>query len=71
MCSDSYIKHAWDFTPGVSMFVECRSIEELEKLLKALSENGQVLMPADNYGFSEKFAFLEDRFGISWQLNFN
>lgn len=71
MCSDSPIKHAWTFTPGVSVFVECRSMEELQKLFKALSENGNVLMPLDNYGFSEKFAFVEDQFGVSWQLNFN
>lgn len=69
MCSDSYVKHAWDFTPGVSLFVECQSTEELEKYFKALSENGTVMMPVDNYGFSQKFAFVEDRFGISWQLN--
>lgn len=71
MCSDSYVQHAWNFTPGVSMFVECRSSEELEQLFQALSENGQVMMPIDNYGFSEQFAFVEDRFGVSWQLNFN
>ena len=71
MCSDSPIKHAWDFTPGVSIFVECRSEEELERLFKTLSEGGKVLMPLNNYGFSERFGFLEDRFGVSWQLNFN
>ena len=71
MCSDSPMKHAWDFTPGVSVFVECDSLEELNKLFKALSEGGAVLMPVGNYGFSEKFAFVEDRFGVSWQLNFN
>ena len=69
MCSDSYIQHAWKFTPGVSLFVECDSLEELEKLFAALSKGGQVMMPVDNYGFSQKFAFVEDRFGISWQLN--
>lgn len=71
MCSDSYVKHEWDFTPGVSVFVECRSTEELEQLFKALSEGGQVMMPLNNYGFSEKFGFVQDRFGVSWQLNFN
>ncbi|MEO1435041.1 MAG: VOC family protein [Bacteroidota bacterium] len=68
-CSDSYIKHEWDFTPGVSLFVDCTSKEELEKLFTSLSEGGQVMMPLDNYGFSQRFGFVEDRFGISWQLN--
>lgn len=68
-CSDSYIKHEWDFTPGVSNWVDCQSEEEQQKLFSALSENGKVMMPLDNYGFSQRFAFVEDRFGVSWQLN--
>lgn len=68
-CSDSYIKHAWGFSPAVSIWVECKSNEEIEQLLTKLSENGKVLMPLNNYGFSSKFTFLEDRFGVSWQLN--
>ncbi|MEM6345040.1 MAG: VOC family protein [Bacteroidota bacterium] len=68
-CSDSYIKHEWTFTPGVSMFVECNTMVELEELFEKLSAGGQVMMPLDNYGFSQKFGFVEDRFGVSWQLN--
>lgn len=69
MCSDSFIKHEWNFTPGVSNWVECTSEDELETFFSKLSENGKVMMPLDNYGFSQKFAFVEDRFGVSWQLN--
>lgn len=68
-CSDSPIKHEWTFTPGVSTFVECKSEEEIETLFAKLSENGQVMMPLANYGWSQKFGFVEDRFGVSWQLN--
>lgn len=68
-CSDSYIKHEWDFTPGVSNWVNCKTDDELTKLFSKLSENGNIMMPPDNYGFSTKFAFVEDRFGVSWQLN--
>jgi predicted 3-demethylubiquinone-9 3-methyltransferase (glyoxalase superfamily) len=68
-CSDSYIKHEWDFTPGVSVWVACESDEEILNLFEKLSEGGKVLMPLNNYGFSKKFAFVEDRFGVSWQLN--
>jgi len=68
-CSDSYIKHNWTFTPGVSNWIECESDGEIENLFAKLSENGKVMMPLDDYGFSLKFAFVEDRFGISWQLN--
>lgn len=69
ICSDSYIKHNWDFSPAISMFVECNTSKELENLFEKLSESGKVFMPLDNYGFSRKFGWVEDKFGISWQLN--
>lgn len=69
MCSDSPPIHDWGFTPAVSNYVECEDESELEKLFTKLSENGKVMMPLNNYGFSQKFGFVEDRFGVSWQLN--
>ncbi len=69
ICSDSFIQHEWGFTPAVSNWVECDTQEEIEHLYAKLSENGEVNMPLDNYGFSKQFAFVEDRFGVSWQLN--
>ncbi len=69
MCSDSPPIHEWGFTPAVSNFVNCESEVELERLYNALSENGKVMMPLNNYGFSKKFGFVEDRFSVSWQLN--
>ena len=36
----------------------------------ALSDEGAVLMPPGDYGFSRRFAWVNDRFGVSWQLNF-
>jgi len=69
ICSDSYIKHNWDFSPAISMFVECNTSKELENLFEKLSKSGKVFMSLDNYGFSRKFGWVEDKFGISWQLN--
>lgn len=69
MCSDSPPIHDWDFTPAVSNYVECEDENELDRLFAKLSENGQVMMPPGNYGFSRKFAWTADQFGISWQLN--
>lgn len=69
MCSDSPPIHEWDFSPAVSNYVECKSEAELEQLFAKLAENGQVMMPMDNYGFSQKFAWVADKFGVSWQLN--
>lgn len=69
MCSDSPPIHDWDFTPAVSNFVECKNENELEKLFNQLAENGKVMMPLGNYGFSQKFGYVEDQFGVFWQLN--
>jgi len=69
MCSDSPIKHGFTFTPSSSTFVEFDSVEELERVFGILSDGGEVLMPLDNYGFSERFGWVNDRFGVSWQLN--
>jgi uncharacterized protein (TIGR02246 family) len=68
-CIDSPIKHAFTFTPSVSLFVECVDEAELDRAFATLSAGGAVLMPPDNYGFSSKFAWINDRFGMSWQLN--
>jgi predicted 3-demethylubiquinone-9 3-methyltransferase (glyoxalase superfamily) len=66
---DSPVKHAFTFTPANSLFVECESEAELSKLFAALAEGGKVLMPLDNYGFSRQFAWVDDRYRVSWQLN--
>jgi predicted 3-demethylubiquinone-9 3-methyltransferase (glyoxalase superfamily) len=69
MCSDSPPVHDWDFTPAVSNYIECENESEQKRLFSKLSENGNVTMPLDNYGFSQKFGWVIDQFGISWQLN--
>lgn len=66
---DSPVTHAFTFTPAMSLFVECESEDELSRLFERLSADGQVLMPLDHYGFSRRFAWVNDRFGVSWQLN--
>lgn len=68
-CIDSPVHHAFTFTPAVSLFVECESEAELESAFAQLSAGGAVLMELANYGFSRKFGWLNDRFGVSWQLN--
>jgi predicted 3-demethylubiquinone-9 3-methyltransferase (glyoxalase superfamily) len=69
-CTDSFVKHNFTFTPATSFFVQCEAEEELNHLTFALAEGGNVLMPVGNYGFSRLFAWVKDRFGVSWQLNF-
>ena len=69
MCIDSAMAHNFGFTPSMSLFVQCETDEEIERLYAALAEKGQELMPLGSYGFSAKFGWVNDRFGVSWQLN--
>jgi predicted 3-demethylubiquinone-9 3-methyltransferase (glyoxalase superfamily) len=55
--------------PSISFFVYCESEEKIGLLYKKLSEEGLVMMPLDKYDWSPKYAWVQDKFGLSWQLN--
>ncbi|HET7036914.1 MAG TPA: VOC family protein [Thermomicrobiaceae bacterium] len=69
MCIDSPVPHDWTFTPAISLYVPCESDEEIERLYRELSAGGQVYMELGSYPFSQKFAWVGDRFGVTWQLS--
>ena len=69
MASENRIDHKFSFTPASSIYVNCDNEDELNQLFEKLSEGGQVMMPLDNYGFSKKFGWTADKYGVSWQLN--
>ncbi|KHF32714.1 VOC family protein [Paenibacillus sp. JTLBN-2024] len=71
LCIDSSVHHAFTFTPAISLFVDCESEEEIDETFAKLSEGGAVLMPLAAYPFAKKFAWVQDRFGVSWQLSLN
>lgn len=68
-CFDSPIRHNFDMTAAISLFVECTNRDELERAFSALASGGEVAMPLDDYGFSDRYGWVIDRFGVSWQLN--
>ncbi|HTV50086.1 MAG TPA: VOC family protein [Steroidobacteraceae bacterium] len=68
-CIDSPVAHAFSFTPATSLFVECDSEPLIERLWSGLAVGGTVLMPLASYPFSRRFGWLNDRFGVSWQLS--
>jgi predicted 3-demethylubiquinone-9 3-methyltransferase (glyoxalase superfamily) len=68
MCIDSPAKHGFTFTPSMSLFVSCETAAEVDALFAKLSDGGQVMMPLDKYPFSDRFGWVSDRFGVSWQL---
>lgn len=66
---DSHAPHAFDLTPAFSIFVTCDDANELDQYAAALLDGGKTMMPVDNYGFSQRFGWVEDRYGMNWQLN--
>ncbi|MGE6536254.1 VOC family protein [Bacillus luti] len=68
MCIDSYVKHEFTFTPAMSLYVTCETEEEIETVFHKLSQDGAILMPLGAYPFSKKFGWLNDKYGVSWQL---
>jgi predicted 3-demethylubiquinone-9 3-methyltransferase (glyoxalase superfamily) len=67
---DSPPVHAFGFTPAISFFMDCDSAEEVRALAATLVKGGQVMMPANRYDFADMFAWVADRYGVSWQLSF-
>lgn len=58
------------FNPSISFMVACSTKEEVDTKHAALSEGGFELMPLGEYPFSKRYAWIQDRYGLSWQLMF-
>ena len=58
----------FNFNPSVSFHIKCSTKEEVDAIWEQLSPGGKVLMPLDSYPFSERYGWLEDKFGVSWQI---
>lgn len=69
MASENTFDHKFTFTPATSIYVHCKDEQEINTLFEKLSTGGSILMPLDTYDFSRKFGWLEDAYGVSWQLN--
>lgn len=54
--------------PSLSFFVEVATADEAARLFAALEEGGTALMPLDAYSWSPCFGWVQDRFGVSWQV---
>lgn len=57
------------FTPAISFYVTCESEAEVDRLWQKLSEGGTPLMPLDKYAWSEKYGWVQDRYGLTWQIS--
>ncbi|MGH9957378.1 MAG: VOC family protein [Pyrinomonadaceae bacterium] len=56
------------FNPAVSFMISLGTKAEVDALWDKLSDGGQALMPLDSYPFSERYGWIQDKFGVSWQL---
>ncbi len=54
--------------PSISFFVKCETKEEIEKMWHALLDGGKAMMALDKYPWSEQYGWVEDKFGMTWQL---
>lgn len=54
--------------PAISFFVVCNTVEEIDRTWEALSKNGKVMMGLDKYPWSERYGWVADQYGMTWQL---
>jgi len=59
----------YTINPSISFYVVCEELEEVELLWKKLMEGGTALMPLDGYAWSQKYGWVQDRYGVNWQLS--
>lgn len=68
---DNALNHKFGFTPSMSLLIECESIAEITALYQTLAKGGSELVPIGDHSYSDskQFGWLNDRYGLSWQLN--
>ena len=70
MAMDSVVEQPFTFTASTSFFVTCADASEVDRLFAELSDGGSVMMDLGTYPFASRYAWVQDRFGVSWQLMF-
>lgn len=58
------------FNPSISFHLKCKTKDEVDAIFERLSQGGKVLMPLGSYPWSERYGWLEDKYGLSWQVIF-
>jgi predicted 3-demethylubiquinone-9 3-methyltransferase (glyoxalase superfamily) len=55
-------------TPSISFYYVCVTEAEIDRIWKAFTREGKVLMELGKYPWSEKYGWVTDKFGVSWQF---
>lgn len=69
MASDNIPEYPYEGIKGCSIALNVDSKAEADRAFKALSEQGQVIMPLDKTFWAARFGMLVDRFGVPWMIN--
>lgn len=56
------------FNPSISFMVSCATVDEVDELWRRLSDGGEPLMEIGEYPFSKRYGWIQDRYGLSWQV---
>ena len=59
------------FNPSVSFHVNCETTAEVDEIWQKLVPGGQVLMELGEYPFSQRYSWLQDKYGLSWQIMYS
>lgn len=54
--------------PSISFFVHCKTVEQTNEIYNALAAGGEPLMAIDKYDWRERYGWIKDKFGMSWQV---
>ena len=59
----------FEITPSISLFAYCETVEETNRIWDALFEDGSTYIPIGSYPWSERYGWLKDKFGMTWQIS--
>jgi predicted 3-demethylubiquinone-9 3-methyltransferase (glyoxalase superfamily) len=58
-------------TPSISFYSIFPDQSQLQQIWDRLAEGGMIMMPLDTYPWSKKYGWLQDKYGVCWQLDSN
>lgn len=56
------------FTPAISLFATATGVEAVDEIYNKLADGGEALMPLGKYDWSERYGWIKDKFGLTWQV---
>ncbi len=59
----------YKINPSISLYVHTTDPDEVEQVWQDLTAGGQVMMPLEAYPWSTKYGFVQDKFGLCWQIS--